>query len=68
MVSNTTGVQAVDDAAAALDHGLLRTMYETMLLARAVDERMWLLNRAGKAPFAVSGQGHEAAQAGMVYA
>lgn len=68
MVSNTTGVTAVEDAAAALDHGLLRSMYETMLLARAVDERMWLLNRGGKAPFAVSGQGHEAAQAGMVYA
>ena len=25
-------------------------MYETMLLARRIDERMWLLNRAGKIP------------------
>jgi 2-oxoisovalerate dehydrogenase E1 component alpha subunit len=43
-------------------------MFETMLLARAVDERMWQMNRAGQAPFAVSGQGHEAAQAGMAAA
>src|SRR5262249_18765498 len=40
---------------------LLR-MYETMLLARSLDERMWLLQRQGKAAFLVSCQGHEAAQ------
>lgn len=34
-------------------------MYETMLLARRLDERMWLLNRAGKIPFVISCQGHE---------
>ncbi len=45
-----------------------REMFETMLLARALDERMWLLNRAGQAPFAVSGQGHEGAQAGAAFA
>lgn len=43
-------------------------MYETMLLARKIDERMWLLNRAGKIPFVVSCQGHEAAQVGAAYA
>ncbi|MFS8580985.1 MAG: thiamine pyrophosphate-dependent dehydrogenase E1 component subunit alpha, partial [Novibacillus thermophilus] len=26
-------------------------MYTYMLLARKVDERIWLLNRAGKIPF-----------------
>ncbi|MGG3772182.1 thiamine pyrophosphate-dependent dehydrogenase E1 component subunit alpha [Heyndrickxia faecalis] len=43
-------------------------MYETMLLARKVDERMWLLNRSGKIPFVVSCQGQEAAQVGAAFA
>lgn len=43
-------------------------MFETMLLARRVDERMWLLNRAGKIPFVISCQGQEAAQVGAAYA
>src|SRR5690625_7319234 len=29
-------------------------MYKTMLLARKIDERMWLLNRAGKISFVIS--------------
>jgi 2-oxoisovalerate dehydrogenase E1 component alpha subunit len=37
-------------------------MYAQMLLARAVDERMWLMQRAGKIAFIISGQGHEGAQ------
>lgn len=43
-------------------------MYRTMLLARKIDERMWLLNRAGKIPFVVSCQGQEAAQVGAAFA
>ncbi|MET3682416.1 2-oxoisovalerate dehydrogenase E1 component alpha subunit [Alkalibacillus flavidus] len=43
-------------------------MYRTMLLARKIDERMWLLNRAGKIPFVISCQGQEAAQIGASYA
>lgn len=43
-------------------------IYRTMLVARRVDERMWLLNRAGKIPFVVSCQGQEAAQVGAAYA
>lgn len=43
-------------------------MYETMLMARKIDERMWLLNRAGKIPFVISCQGHEAAQVGAAFA
>lgn len=43
-------------------------MYETMLLSRRIDERMWLLNRAGKIPFVVSCQGQEAAQVGAAFA
>ncbi|HEV3232462.1 MAG TPA: thiamine pyrophosphate-dependent dehydrogenase E1 component subunit alpha [Candidatus Dormibacteraeota bacterium] len=43
-------------------------MYRAMLLARMVDERCWLLNRGGKAPFVISCQGQEAAQIGSVFA
>jgi 2-oxoisovalerate dehydrogenase E1 component alpha subunit len=40
-------------------------MYRAMLVARAVDERMWLMQRAGKIAFIISGQGHEGAQVAM---
>jgi 2-oxoisovalerate dehydrogenase E1 component alpha subunit len=43
-------------------------MYETMLLSRRLDERMWLLNRSGKIPFVISCQGQEAAQIGAAFA
>ena len=56
------------EAAAGLDERFLQEMYRYMLLARSLDERMWLLNRAGKAPFVISCQGHEAAQVGAAFA
>lgn len=72
MASNTsvetTAPAGVSGVGNLLTRDQWRAMFETMLLARALDERMWLLNRAGQAPFAVSGQGHEAAQAGMAFA
>ncbi len=43
-------------------------MYYYLRLARAVDERMWALQRSGTAAFVISGQGHEGAQVGAVYA
>ena len=43
-------------------------MYYYLRLARAVDDRMWALQRSGKAAFVISGQGHEGAQVGAVYA
>ncbi|WP_083838388.1 thiamine pyrophosphate-dependent dehydrogenase E1 component subunit alpha [Lentibacillus jeotgali] len=43
-------------------------MYRHMLLARKIDERMWLLNRAGKIPFVISCQGQEASQVGASFA
>ncbi|MFT8392094.1 MAG: thiamine pyrophosphate-dependent dehydrogenase E1 component subunit alpha, partial [Sporolactobacillus sp.] len=43
-------------------------MYRYMLIARRVDERLWLLNRAGKIPFVVSCQGQEAVQVGAAFA
>ncbi|MBC8863080.1 thiamine pyrophosphate-dependent dehydrogenase E1 component subunit alpha, partial [Escherichia coli] len=35
---------------AGLTEDKLLKMYETMLMARRLDERMWLLNRSGKIP------------------
>ncbi len=43
-------------------------MYRTILLARVLDQRIWGLNRMGKAPFVVSAQGHEGAQVGSAWA
>ncbi|MCH7585370.1 MAG: thiamine pyrophosphate-dependent dehydrogenase E1 component subunit alpha, partial [Acidobacteria bacterium] len=39
-----------------------------MLMARRIDDRMWTLNRQGRAPFVVSSAGHEAAQIGTAAA
>ncbi|MBA2254863.1 MAG: thiamine pyrophosphate-dependent dehydrogenase E1 component subunit alpha [Chloroflexi bacterium] len=53
------------------DLGLTRAdlieMYRLIAITRAIDERMWILNRAGKIPFVISGQGHEGAQVGLAY-
>ena len=43
-------------------------MYATMVLVRRLDERIWLMNRQGKAAIVASCQGHEAAQLGAVWA
>ena len=43
-------------------------MYRTMLEARRVDDRMWALNRQGRAPFVVSASGHEGAQVASIMA
>ncbi len=51
-----------------LDDDQLLAMYRMVALARAVDERMWILNRAGRIPFVISGQGHEGAQVGVTWA
>jgi 2-oxoisovalerate dehydrogenase E1 component alpha subunit len=51
-----------------LDEAAALRIYRTMLLARAIDERMWQLNRTGRAPFAIPAQGHEAAGAGAAFA
>jgi 2-oxoisovalerate dehydrogenase E1 component alpha subunit len=47
---------------------VLLEMYRTMLLARRVDERAWVLHRQGKIAFHISGIGHEAAQVGAAFA
>lgn len=43
-------------------------IYRLMLLTRRLDERIWSLNRMGKAPFAISAQGHEASQVASAWA
>ena len=43
-------------------------IYRTILLARRLDQKIWSLNRMGKAPFVVSCQGHEGAQVGAAWA
>ena len=40
----------------------LYEMFRTMLIARAFDERTWILVRQGRIPFTVGGHGHEGAQ------
>src|SRR3989337_1474411 len=43
-------------------------MLYKMVLSRTVGQRERMLNRMGKSPFAVTGEGHEAAQVGTAYA
>ncbi len=43
-------------------------MYWSMLLARRLDERMWILHRQHEVAFHISGIGHEAAQVGAAFA
>ena len=43
-------------------------LYRQMVLCRTLDERVWILNRQGKAAIVASAQGHEAAQIGSVHA
>ena len=57
---------AVD--AKTLDESTLLEIYGKMVLSRTLDERIWMLNRQGKAAIMASSQGHEAAQIGSVYA
>lgn len=55
-------------ASSQLDSDTLLDMYRQMVLSRTLDERIWMLNRQGKAAIVASSQGHEAAQIGSVYA
>ena len=51
-----------DPSSSEISDADLLEMYKNMLLARALSERMWLLNRMGKAHLIVTGEGHEGAQ------
>src|SRR5688500_1635300 len=56
------GARAFGDT--ALTDEQLREAYYFLLLARGLDDRMWALNRQGKAPFVISCAGHEGIQVG----
>ena len=62
----TRGSSSLATSVGLLDDDLV-AMYRLVALARAVDERMWILNRAGRIPFVISGQGHEGAQVGIAW-
>jgi 2-oxoisovalerate dehydrogenase E1 component alpha subunit len=66
-VMANTKVAELGHKALGLTDADVLAMYRQMLLARAVDERMWLMQRAGKIAFIISGQGHEAAQIGTTW-
>ena len=51
-----------------LDDKSLLDMYRQMVLSRTLDERIWMLNRQGKAAIVASAQGHEASQIGSTWA
>ncbi len=60
--------RALEPVACGLVRSDLIEIYNHMLLARALSERMWLLNRTGRAHIIVTCEGHEAAQVGSAYA
>jgi 2-oxoisovalerate dehydrogenase E1 component alpha subunit len=68
-VTDRSGDAATSPLAASvgLTDADLVSMYRLVALARAIDERMWILNRAGRIPFVISGQGHEGAQVGLAW-
>src|SRR5688572_9284679 len=69
LMAQTKKAEGVSDLAASvgLTDADLIGMYRVIATARAVDERMWILNRAGRIPFVISGQGHEGAQAAIAW-
>ena len=51
-----------------LENERLVELYRTMLASRLIQDRMFVLQRQGRAAFAITGQGHEAAQVGSAAA
>jgi len=58
----------LDHEALGLEDKQVLEMYRLMALARRMDDRMWALNRQGRAPFVVGSSGHEAIQVASVLA
>ncbi len=70
MSQSPTGIAAETDLRlpSGLSRERLLEAYRMMCLSRALDIRIWTLNRQGKAAIAASAQGHEAAQVATVMA
>lgn len=66
-MADTRGSSTLGASVGLTDDDLI-AMYRLVALSRALDERMWILNRAGRIPFVISGQGHEGAQVGIAWA
>jgi 2-oxoisovalerate dehydrogenase E1 component alpha subunit len=66
-MARATAPSGLGDAVGLSDERLIE-LYRQIAIARALDERLWVLNRAGRASFVISGQGHEGAQVGIVAA
>ncbi|HLF28536.1 MAG TPA: thiamine pyrophosphate-dependent dehydrogenase E1 component subunit alpha [Anaerolineae bacterium] len=64
----TPKVEHTTTGVATLPKETLIEMYTTMVRARKLDERCWLLHRQGKIAFHISGMGHEAAQVAIACA
>ena len=66
--SPQAGSHTASPDAERLGTDALVDIYRDMTLGRALDERIWMLNRQGKAAIVASMQGHEAAQIASVRA
>src|SRR4026209_769332 len=64
----TSGNDSHLGASLGLSDADLVEMFGLVALPRAVAKLMWVLNRAGRIPFVISGQGHEGAQVGIAWA
>ena len=63
-----TATERMQDLPDGLTGQDLLDIYATMVLVRTLDERVWAMNRQGKAAIVASCQGHEAAQLASVWA
>jgi 2-oxoisovalerate dehydrogenase E1 component alpha subunit len=59
---------ALNHESLGLTNDLLLDGLRGMIRARAVDDRLWLLSRQGKAHFVITSAGHEATQFGCAWA
>ena len=57
-----------DHHSLALSDAEVIEMYRLMLLTRRIDDRMWALQRQGRAAFVLGSSGHEAVQVASVFA
>jgi len=67
VVETPSPARGVAEAFGLNDEQLL-DIYFKMLVARLMSDRMFILNRQGRATFAITGQGHEACQVASAFA
>ena len=56
-----------EHAALGLSDAQVLAALHGMIVARTVDDRLWLLSRQGKAHFVITSAGHEATQFGCAW-